>query len=66
MPYKVVKVTGGYKVGLATATKMSNGRLYLSNKPLTKKEAINQKIAVDSQELQKTTKKKKKPKTKKV
>ena len=66
MPYKVVKVTGGYKVGLATGGKMSNGRLYLSNKPLTKKEAINQKIAVDSQELQKTTKKKKKPKTKKV
>ena len=60
MPYKVVKVNGGYKVGLATGGKMSNGRYYLRNKPLSKKQAINQKTAVDKQEIKKPIVKNKK------
>jgi len=42
MPYKLYKVTGGYKVGKADGTKMSNGRMYLSNKPKTKEAAKKQ------------------------
>lgn len=56
MPYKLYKVIGGYKVGKADGTKMSNGRMYLSNKPKTKEAAKKQIIAVESNE----------PKTKRV
>lgn len=47
MPYVVKKVSGGYKVALASGKKMKNGRYYLSNKPLTKKNAEAQKRIVD-------------------
>ena len=47
MPYIVKKVNGGYKVGLKDGKKMSNGRYYLSNKPLTKTQATKQKQAVE-------------------
>ena len=55
MPYKVVKTTGGYKVGLQTGGKMSNGRYYLSNRPLTLKKAKEQMKAVQSAEKRKGT-----------
>ena len=45
MPYKIEKVTNGYKVGLQSGGKMSNGRYYLSNRPLTLKEAKKQSLA---------------------
>jgi hypothetical protein len=47
MPYKVYKVSGGFKVGLKDKTKMSNGRYYLSNKALSKQDAERQKKAVE-------------------
>ena len=50
MPYKIVKVTGGYKVKKADDTKMKNGRYFMSNKPLSKKQAEKQKKAVDINE----------------
>ena len=50
MPYQVKKVSGGYKVGLATGGKMSDGRKTLSKKPLTKKAAEKQKKAVEMNE----------------
>jgi len=50
MPYKIYKVTGGFKVGLADGTKMRNGRMYLSNKPKTKEAAKKQLIAVETNE----------------
>ena len=53
MPYSLVKVKGGYKVGLTSKAKMSNGRYYLSNKPMTKSKAEAQKKAVESQEKKK-------------
>lgn len=53
MPYKIVKVTGGYKVGLATGGKMSNNKKYLSDKPLTKVQAEKQKKAVEVAEAKK-------------
>ncbi len=62
MPYKLYKVVGGYKVGKADGTKMSNGRMYLSNKPKTKEAAKKQMIDVDSNEPKMV--KKKKPKKK--
>ena len=46
MPYKVFKVVGGFKVGKEDGSKMSNGRRYASNKPLTKKKAIAQMQAI--------------------
>jgi hypothetical protein len=53
MPYIVKKVNGGYKVGLKDGKKMSNGRYYLSNKPLTKTQATKQKQAVEIAERSK-------------
>lgn len=50
MPYQVKKVSGGYKVGLATGGKMSDGKKTLSKKPLTKKGAERQKKAVEINE----------------
>ena len=50
MPYIVKKVAGGWKVGLTSGGKMKNGRYYLSNKPLTKKNAIAQKRIVEKNE----------------
>ena len=50
MPYKIVKVEGGYKVGLRDGGKMSNGRYYLSNKPLPRSRALAQKTAVEMKE----------------
>ena len=50
MPYQVKKVKGGYKVGLETGGIMSNKRYYLSNKPLTFKQATAQKKAVSINE----------------
>jgi hypothetical protein len=40
MPFQVVKVSGGYKVRSESGT-------YLSKKPMTKKKAEKQKVAVD-------------------
>lgn len=56
MPYKIVKVTGGYKVGLVSGGLMSNGKRYLSVKPLTKKGAIKQMGAVNINESKKKKK----------
>jgi len=53
MPYRIVKVVGGYKVGLADGGKMSNGKRFLSNKILTKKQAEAQKKAVEISESKK-------------
>ena len=53
MPYKLVKVVGGYKVGLVDGGKMSNGKRFLSNKILTKKQAEAQKKAVEISESKK-------------
>ena len=39
MPYKIFRVTGGYKVGKEDGSIMGNGRRYASNKPLTRKKA---------------------------
>tara|TARA_R100001126_G_C4769313_1_gene121618 strand:+ start:78 stop:278 length:201 start_codon:yes stop_codon:yes gene_type:complete len=66
MPYLVQKVAGGYKVGLATGGKMSNGKKYLSDKPLTKAAAEKQKKAVEMAEMKTKINKKniKKPKKK--
>lgn len=63
MPYLVKKVTGGYKVGLASGGTLSNGRKYLSDRPLTKAQAEKQKKAVEMAE--KKTTRKSKPKKKK-
>ncbi len=54
MPYKVVKTTGGYKVGLQSGGKMSNGRYYLSNRPLSLKDAKKQMKAVQISEKRKS------------
>ena len=50
MPYHVVKVSGGYKVAKSDGSKMSNGRKYASNKPLTKKKAEAQMRAIYASE----------------
>lgn len=54
MPYKVFKVEGGWKVGKVDEEgkriKMSNGRNYASNKPLTKKNATAQMKAMYANE----------------
>lgn len=50
MPYAVKKVSGGYKVGLATGGKMSDGKTTLSKKPLSKAQAQKQKKAVEMNE----------------
>lgn len=47
MPYKLVKIYKekkllGYKVGKKDGSKMSNGRKYASNKPLSKEKALAQ------------------------
>ncbi len=56
MPYKIVKVVGGYKVGLRDGGKMSSGKRFLSNKILTKKQAEAQKKAVEINEKKKEKK----------
>ena len=48
MPYSIKKVKGGFKV--------SDGKKYFSNKPLTKKVAEKQRIAVALSEANKTGK----------
>ena len=54
MPYVLHKFSNGkYKVGLKDKVKMSNGKKYLSNKYLTKEEAIKQKKAVEISESKK-------------
>jgi len=60
MPYKLFKVEGGYKVGLVSALRMSNNKRYLSNRPLTRKEAVAQLAAVNIRENMKVKKKVKK------
>ena len=67
MPYKIIHFpTKGYKVGRADGQKMSNGRMYLSNKYLTKKQAQTQMKAVVASEAKQPAKKKKViPKTRK-
>ena len=57
MPYIVKRVPGGFKVGLVGGLKMSNGRYFLSNKPLTKIKAQKQKKAVEVRELKSKVKK---------
>ena len=56
MPYKLVKVSGGYKVGLVTGGKMSNGKRFLSDKPLSKISATKQLNAVNINENKKKKK----------
>ena len=56
MPYKIYKVVGGYKVGLLDGGKMSNGKRFLSNKILSKKQAEARKRAVEISEKQKEKK----------
>lgn len=46
MPYKIFKVDGGYKVGKKNGEKMSNGRKFASNKPLTYEKAKAQMKAI--------------------
>lgn len=53
MPYHVVKVTGGYKVSKKDGSKMSSGKKYLSDRPLTKAQAEKQKKAVEIAESKK-------------
>ena len=48
MPYKIEKVRGGFKV--------ADANRYFSNKPLTKKNAISQRIAIVLSEHKKTGK----------
>lgn len=48
MPYKIVKVKGGFKV--------SDGKKYLSSHPLTKDMAMKQRIAVALSESKLTNK----------
>tara|TARA_R110000796_G_scaffold6983_4_gene24305 strand:+ start:1688 stop:1864 length:177 start_codon:yes stop_codon:yes gene_type:complete len=57
MPYIIKTVPGGFKVGLVGGLKMSNGRYFLSNKPLTKIKARKQKKAVEMLELKTRVKK---------
>ena len=57
MPYIIKGVPGGFKVGLVGGLKMSNGRYFLSNKPLTKIKAQKQKKAVEMLELKTRIKK---------
>lgn len=60
MPYKIKHFPPkGYKVGRADGKKMSNGRMYLSNKYLTKKQAETQMKAVIAAEAKQPVKKKK-------
>lgn len=59
MPYKIVKVEGGYKVGLVGGGRMSNGRYFLSNKPMNRTKAIQQKKAVEIKETEQEQEKKK-------
>ncbi len=56
MPYKLVKVVGGYKVGLVSGGKMTNGKKYLSDKPLTKIQAQKQITAININEKKKKKK----------
>jgi hypothetical protein len=52
MPYKLFPVRNdegkllGYKVGKKDGSKMSNGRRFASNKPLSKKRATSQMQAI--------------------
>lgn len=60
MPYRIVNFPGkGYKVGRQDGKKFKNGRMYLSNKYLTKKEAQTQMKAVGINETKQAVKKKK-------
>lgn len=60
MPYKIIEFPSkGYKVGRQDGKKMSNGRMYLSNKYLTKEQAKTQMKAVIAAESKQPPKKKK-------
>jgi len=60
MPYKIIEFPSkGYKVGRRDGKKMSNGRMYLSNKYLTKEQAKTQMKAVIAAEAKQPVKKKK-------
>lgn len=50
MPYKLIKVNGGYKVGKSDGKTMRNGRMYASNKPLSKEAAVKQMSALYASE----------------
>lgn len=50
MPYKLFKVPDGYKVGKSDGKPMGNGRMYASNKPLTKERAEKQMKAMYASE----------------
>jgi len=60
MPYKMLAVEGGFKIAKKDGTKMSNGRMYTSNKPMTKEKAKKQMAALEINEPQKVKMKKKK------
>ena len=52
MPYQLFKFgKNEYKVGIVDNRPMSNGRLYLSNKPLPRNHAVKQLYAVHFQEF---------------
>lgn len=58
MPYSIKYFPSkGYKVGRADGKKFKNGRMYLSNKYLTKKEAQTQMKAVSINEAKQSPKK---------
>lgn len=65
MPYRVYKVGNGYKVGLVSGEKMSNGKKYLSEKPLSREGAKRQMLAVELREKGRTVNKKKSKKIRK-
>lgn len=50
MPYELYKVKGGYKVGKKNGEMMSSGRMYASDKPLSKENAKKQLSAMYASE----------------
>lgn len=52
MPYELYKVRGGYKVGKSDGKPMSSGRMYASDKPLSKEMAKKQMSALYASERQ--------------
>ena len=50
MPYSIFKVKGGFKVGKSDGKPMRNGRMFASDKPLTKKNAEKQMRAMYARE----------------
>ena len=66
MPYKIVKSGNGFFVGLRSGEKMSNGKKYLSRKPLSREGAKRQLMAVQLADEGKKIQPKRSKKKKKV